>query len=152
MEYPRWSKEMKDIERIYKEWLDNADLYELTVNQNGNILLKFIVGGTDEEEYWLDVECGGIHVFNMAKSWEESFDDGILVCGFKVKKYDSALGVNHILTSAGWSWGEGPMPEQAYQIEVEGGIEMKIICTSLEMRERREVASKPERRMTLDAN
>ena len=129
---------MKEIERVCKEWLDNADLYELTVYQNGNILLKFIVGGKEDEKYWIDVECGGVHVFNMAKSWEESFDEGIFVGGVRVKKYDTAIGVKHILSSAGWTWGEGPMPDQAYQIDVEGGIEMKIICTDFEMREHRE--------------
>ena len=75
---------MKEIERVCKEWLDNADLYELTVYQNGNILLKFIVGGKEDEKYWIDVECGGVHVFNMAKSWEESFDEGIFVGGVRV--------------------------------------------------------------------
>ena len=125
------------IQDICQRWLDNADLCELNLAEGDGAILKFVVGGTEEFEHWVDVRCRGVHVFNVSKDPEDSVVEGIFVGGARVLKFVGEAEVRRVLESSGWKWHE-ELPEQAYQFEIEGGIEVKIICTGLEVAERKE--------------
>lgn len=133
------SESIQYIHDVCDRWLDNADLYELSLGGNG-VTLKFVVGGTDKLEFWVDVQCRGVHVFNVSKDPDESTAAGIFVGGARVVKFEGKADVRKVLESAGWTWYE-QLPEQAYQLEVEGSIEIKVICIGLSFTERKEKTS-----------
>jgi hypothetical protein len=130
------SESIEYIQDVCRDWLGNADLYELNLAEGDGAVLKFVVGGTEEFEQWVDVRCRGVHVFNVSKDPEDSVAEGIFVGGARVLKVVGESEVRQALESSGWKWQE-ELPEQAYQFEIEGGIEVKVICTGLEVAERK---------------
>ena len=130
--------EMEQLHRICTQWLDNADLCDLIISPNGNILMKFIVGGKDELVYWVDIECRGVHVFHLAKNWEDSFEV-LFIGGAHVEKFSDEKAVEEEIYKAGF-YGDyqGALPKQLYRLDLEGGTAIRVICTELYFNERQE--------------
>ena len=127
---------MERLEWICKHWLDNADLYEFIFFQKGDLRMSFEVGSGAEDRIWIDIECKGIHHVSVSKDYKENIDEGIFVGGVKVTKHTDPAAVKSVLTSQGWTWGEGSDIRQLYEVEVEGSIEIKVICNELLYAER----------------
>ncbi len=131
--------EMEQIHRICTQWLDNADLCELTISPDGHIFMKFIVGGMGELVYWVDIECRGVHVFNLAKDWDDGFNNGIFIGGAQVEKFNDEKAIEQEIYEAGvYIKYQGVWPKQLYKLKLEGGATIQIICTELYVHERRE--------------
>lgn len=122
---------------ICVKYLHDADLMELKFSDADEIYLGFIVGGTNEITHWLDVRCRGIHVFNVAKDPDESFAEGFWVGGGQLAKSEGDLNIRKMLESLDWKFPDA-LPKQAFRFEVEGSIEIKIICTEFYLSERQE--------------
>ena len=127
----------EQVRDICERYLHDADLCELNFRDADEIYLGFIVGGNDKITYWLDVRCRGIHVLNVAKDPDEPFTEGFWVGGGRLAKFEDESNVRRLLESSGWKFHD-TLPKQAYQFEVEGSIEVKIICTEFYLSERQE--------------
>jgi hypothetical protein len=131
--------EMEQLHRICTQWLDNAHLSDMTISPNGNILMKLIVGGNDELVYWVDIECRGVHLFHLAKDWEGDFNIGIFIGGAHVEKFSSENAVAQVIYKAGFYTNyQGPLPKQLYNLNLDGGTAIQVICTELYLTERQE--------------
>jgi hypothetical protein len=131
------SENFEQVRNICKKYLYDADLCELKFREADEIYLGFVIGGDDKITHWLDVCCRGIHVFNVAKDPDEPFTEGFFVGGGRVTKFEGETAVRKTLESSGWKFHD-VLPKQAYQFEVEGAIEIKIICTEFFVSERHE--------------
>lgn len=120
-----------------EKFLHDADLLKLSFGEKDEIYLSFIIGGTEDVTNWLDVRCSGIHVFNIAKDPTEPFVEGFWVGGGRLAKFNDEQNVRAVLESSGWKFHES-LPQTVYRFEVEGAVEIKIICTEFFLSKRQE--------------
>ncbi|MBX3062973.1 MAG: hypothetical protein KF726_08355 [Anaerolineae bacterium] len=139
---PAESSELERYQRICAEWLDNASLFDLILSPDGSITMKLIVGGTDDTDYWLDIECSGVHSFDFRKHWEDRLNyDDPLILGATIEKFDAPEAVRALVAEVGFYAslsGKNLYPQQFYRLRLEGSIGLEVICVELQMIERHE--------------
>lgn len=114
---------MEELQRVCQTLLDNADLDVLLDAQTGEIVLSFIVAGSYEQVIF---RCGRFHAFKMTKDPDEA--ECFFVGEAHVSRLTGSEEIKQGLASEGWTWGETSLPSQLYRIEVNGGIEIRILC------------------------
>ena len=114
---------MDSLDQVCATLLDNADLDVELNGQTAIIRLWFTVGGSREE---VTFECSQFHSFKIVKAPDDT--DCLFVGKTKVTLIENAVDIERWLSSEGWSWGNTPLPERLYRIEVQGGVEITILC------------------------
>jgi hypothetical protein len=115
--------ELEELQQVCRRLLDNADLDVWLDAENGEIVLCFLVAGSYEQ---IMFRCGRFHSFKMVKDPEEQ--DCFFVGETRVSVFTEPEEIKQGLANEGWTWGESPLPSHIYQIEVLGGIEVRVVC------------------------
>jgi len=113
---------MYSLNQVCATLLDNADLDVELNGQTAIIRLCFTVGGSHEK---VTFECSQFHSFKIVKVPDDT--DCLFVGKTIVTLIENTADIERWLSSEGWSWGT-PLPEKLYLIEVQGEVEITILC------------------------
>ena len=114
---------MDSLNQVCATLLDNADLDVDLNRQTAIIRLCFTVGGSLEK---VTFECSQFHSFKIVKVPDDT--DCLFVAKTQVTLIENTVDIERWLSSEGWSWGDTPLPERLYRIEVLGEVEITILC------------------------
>ena len=114
---------MEELQRVCQTLLDNADLDVLLDAQTGEIVLCFLVAGSYEQVIF---RCGRYHSFKLIKDPDEA--ECFFVGETHVSLLTGSEEIKQGMASEGWTWGETSLPSQLFRIEVQGGIEIRVLC------------------------
>ena len=114
---------MDSLNQVCATLLDNADLDVDLNGQTAIIRLCFTVGGSLEK---VTFECSQFHSFKIVKVPDDT--DCLFVAKTQVTLIENTADIERWLSSEGWSWGNTPLPERLYRIEVLGEVEITILC------------------------
>lgn len=117
---------MRELEKVCKELLDNADLDVELKQETSTIRLRFATGNKKGELVEVFFECNEFHLFRVIKASEDS--EGFFVGQTIVNKIEEPKEVKNLLSSQGWRFDDRHFPKILYHIKVFGCIEIEIIC------------------------
>lgn len=113
---------MDRLNQVCATLLDNADLDVEINGQTAIIRLCFTVGSHEK----ITFECSQFHSFKIVKDPDDT--DCLFVGKATVTLIETTADIERWLSSEGWSWGTTPLPKKLYRIEVQGGVEITILC------------------------
>ena len=117
---------MKELEKVCKELLDNADLDVELKQETSIIRLRFATGNKNGELVEIFFECNDFHLFTVTKDPEDS--ESFFVGQTIVNRIEEPKEVESLLSSQGWTFGDRQPPKTLYHIKILGSIKIEIIC------------------------
>lgn len=115
----------EELQRICLRLLNNADLDVSFDTKTGDILLNFTWGPFGER---VEFRCGRFHSLKFTK------DPGDIECFFvgetTVRVFVRPKDIRRMMASEGWKWNEKLLPSQLYLVNVQGGVEITLLCVN----------------------